>query len=416
MCLLLSAKVPSQPSTQHREMRLLFVHERFGPLGGAEANILLTAKELQGRGHSVAIAHGGAGSTSSADWNQTFGTRFPIDQSASLEESVNQFRPDIIFLHKYSDPRILNTLVSGRQPVVRMVHDHDLYCMRSYKYNYLSREICTRAASPYCIFPCGACIGRSPGTLFPVKWVSYFAKRREIDLNKKFHRMVVATDYMRDELLLNGFSQSQIEIHAPVPNSAKPTDTPSFSDRNLIVYSGQIIRGKGVDVLLRTLAKVESPFECRILGDGNQRTKCELLTDELGLRDRVQFEGFVPQSRIAELYRDASVAVMSSLWPEPFGAAGLEAMRVGLPVVAFDAGGISEWLLDGVNGYLAPWMDSDTFALRLDTLLQDKALARSLGTAGRSLANERFNFDSYVGGLEGLFARAARQGVATQGN
>jgi len=249
-----------------------------------------------------------------------------------------------------------------------------------------------------------------------VKWVSYFAKRREIDLNKKFHRMVVATDYMRDELLLNGFSQSQIEIHAPVPNSAKPTDTPSFSDRNLIVYSGQIIRGKGVDVLLRTLAKVESPFECRILGDGNQRTKCELLTDELGLRDRVQFEGFVPQSRIAELYRDASVAVMSSLWPEPFGAAGLEAMRVGLPVVAFDAGGISEWLLDGVNGYLAPWMDSDTFALRLDTLLQDKALARSLGTAGRSLANERFNFDSYVGGLEGLFARAARQGVATQGN
>src|SRR5471032_1174810 len=108
MCLLLSAKVLSQPSTQHREMRLLFVHERFGPLGGAEANILLTAKELQGRGHTVAIAHGGAGSASCADWVQTFGTRFPINHSASLEESVNQFGPDVVFLHKYSDPRILN--------------------------------------------------------------------------------------------------------------------------------------------------------------------------------------------------------------------------------------------------------------------------------------------------------------------
>ena len=119
-------------------------------------------------------------------------------------------------------------------------------------------------------------------------------------------------------------------------------------------------------MLLESLARVVSPFECVILGDGSQRAECERISRRLGLDGRVHFKGFVPQAQIAGYYRDASLAVMSSLWPEPFGAAGLEAMRCGLPVVAFDAGGIREWLLDGVNGFLVPWMDRDAFARKVD--------------------------------------------------
>jgi glycosyltransferase involved in cell wall biosynthesis len=152
---------------------------------------------------------------------------------------------------------------------------------------------------------------------------------------------------------------------------------------------------------------VKSPFECVIIGDGRQRPECERLCASLGLSDRVRFTGYVPQTEIAGYYRDASLAVMSSLWPEPFGAAGLEAMRCGLPVVAFDAGGIREWLLDGENGFLVPWMDRDAFARRVDDLLLDKELARRLGLNGRRLVDERFNFDAYIGSLEKLFARSA---------
>jgi glycosyltransferase involved in cell wall biosynthesis len=213
---------------------------------------------------------------------------------------------------------------------------------------------------------------------------------------------------MRDELLRNGFAAAQIEIHAPVPRPAPAGDTPSFGERNLIVYAGQIIRGKGVDVLLESLALVTAPFECVILGDGSQRAACERLSQRLGLAGRVHFAGFVPQARIAGFYREASLSVMSSLWPEPFGATGLEAMRAGLPVVAFNAGGISEWLIDGVNGFLVPWMDRATFAARVDALLLNKALAREQGENGRQLAEKHFNFDSYIGGLERLFTRAAR--------
>jgi glycosyltransferase involved in cell wall biosynthesis len=397
-------------------MRLLFVHERIGSFGGAEANVLVTADELRQRGHSVALAHGRGTQQGEDEWCHVFPDRFPVDQATAgtaLQQALAQFQPDVVFMHKFSDPAVLDTLLACDRPVVRMVHDHDLYCMRGYKYNFFTRRICLRAASAFCVFPCGASIARSTGTGFPLRWVGYGAKRREIDLNKNFHRLIVATGYMRDELLRNGFAADRIEIHAPVPRAAPATDNPSFSDRNLIVYAGQIIRGKGVDVLLESLARVTAPFECVILGDGSQRAECERLSGRLGLQDRVTFAGFVPQARIAGYYRDASLAVMSSLWPEPFGATGLEAMRCGLPVVAFDAGGISEWLLDGVNGFLVPWMDRTTFATRVDTLLNDKPLARRLGESGRTIANERFNFATYIDGLENLFTRAVARTPAS---
>src|SRR6185295_5739782 len=101
-----------------------------------------------------------------------------------------------------------------------------------------------------------------------------------------------------------------------------------------------------------------------------------------------------------------SVAVVSSVWPEPFGAVGLEAMRFGLPVVAFDAGGISEWLVNGHNGFLVPWMDRAAFAARVEELLGDKALARQMGERGRQLVAEQYEFSKYINGLENLFVRA----------
>jgi glycosyltransferase involved in cell wall biosynthesis len=123
------------------------------------------------------------------------------------------------------------------------------------------------------------------------------------------------------------------------------------------------------------------------------------------LADRVHFVGYVPPAEVANYYRTASVALFSSVWPEPFGLAGLEALHYGLPVVAFDAGGVREWLDDGINGLLAPWMDRKEFARRIDVLLADRALAQRLGEQGRVLVRERFSFPRYIRELEQLFLR-----------
>jgi glycosyltransferase involved in cell wall biosynthesis len=377
-------------------------------MAGAEVNLQLTAAELKSRGHAVGLLHGSATGKGERDWTELFSERFALAEKnnwGTTLETLKLFRPDAVYIHKMSDSGVLQALVKSGVPIVRMVHDHDLYCMRSYKYSPLTRTICTRGAGWHCIFPCGATLARNRNGGLPLKWVSYLARKREIALNRHFARMVVATDYMRLELLRNGFDPRQIEIHAPVPRADETVEPASFSQRNLIIYSGQVIRGKGVDVLLESLARVREPFQCLIFGDGNHRGYCEALTRKLGLMDRVEFMGYVPPAELQKFYADASLAVVSSVWPEPFGAVGLEAMRHGLPVVAFDAGGISEWLRDGENGFLVPWMDREKFAAQVEELLANKALAQELGARGRQLLRDKFNFDQYISGLEDMFLR-----------
>jgi glycosyltransferase involved in cell wall biosynthesis len=396
-------------------LRVLFVHEKFGAFGGAEANLQVVAAELARRGHSVAVLHGDPTGKQELLWENTFPVRFRSSAAtgrADLAEALHGFQPDLIYLHKLADLAVVEALTQCGVPVIRMVHDHDLYCMRSYKYNPLTRCICTRPASAYCLFPCGAPFKRNAGAGFPVSWVSYRAKRREIRLNRRFDQMIVATEYMRDELLRNGFAPERISIHPPVPPVAEAAAPSAFSDRNLLVFSGQLIRGKGVDVLLEALALVRQPFECVILGDGGHRPACEALAQRLGLADRVKFLGFVSRAEIARHYQAASVALVSSVWPEPFGAVGLEAMRCGLPVVGFDAGGIKEWLIDGFNGRLVPWMDRAKYAEALDGLLGNKPEARAMGARGCHWGAERHSFVRYVDGLETFFVRTVQTAVA----
>ena len=391
-------------------MRILYVHERFGALGGAEANAVITAGQLGLRGHQIGILHGPRTGKNEAGWEEAFVERFPLDvgsgATAATQEALRAFRPDVVYVHKMADLQVISTLVDSGVPLVRMVHDHDIYCMRSYKYDYFTRKICTRAAGLACIFPCMACVTRNPDSKgFPLKWVSYTEKKREIALNHLFDRMVVVTDYMRQELLRNGFNDDRIEIHPPVPRMGNLDLRSEFSDRNLILYIGQIIRGKGVDVLLESLAKLKSNFECIILGDGNHRAYCERLSERLGLSDSVHFKGFIPQDELKSYYRDCTVVAMSSLWPEPIATVGLEVMRFAIPVIGFDAGGIKDWLKDGENGFLVPWMDRDLFAARIDTLLQDKDKARAMGERGLEIVSQRYDFPSYIGDLETMFAR-----------
>jgi len=392
-------------------LRILFVHERRGDFGGAESNIRVTATALAQRGHETGLYHGEKSGQALDLWDDAFSWQ---GESASLScaGAIEAFQPDAIYIHKMEDPGILSELQASGLPVVRMVHDHDLYCMRSYKYDPLSRKICPRPASAYCVFPCLACVGKNPGGSLPVKWQSLARKKEEIALNRKFTRMIVAGEFMKGELVKNGFDASRIEIHPPVPVKSTTEPAPSQFKRNLVLYVGQLIRGKGVDVLLESLALVKTPFECIIVGEGSHREYCQELAKKLGLADRVTFTGFVAQDQLQNFFLEASVMAVSSVWPEPFGMTGLEAMRHSLPVVAFDAGGIKEWLADQENGILVPWMDRTAYAAAVDSLLTDKEAARKMGLAGKVRAQENFSFDHYIDGLEDLFTRVSDRSSA----
>jgi len=397
----------------HRPMKLLFVHQHLGAFGGAEANIQLSAAELRARGHQLSLLYQKPTGKGEEAWRDLFTSCTRIETNGGADSFRNILKrdnPDAIYLHTLPDVQVLRALVDSRVPVVRMVHDHALYCLRGYKYNVLSRKICTRPASAACIFPCLAPIARNHDGLFPIKWSSFSERLEQIRLNRLFDHFIVYSDYSRQELIRNGFDAAKISIHVPIESRGDAMAVSSFSDRNLILSAGQIIRGKGVDLLLRALTHVQAPFECLIFGDGNHRVHCERLCRRLGLSERVHFMGYVPRAELWQHYLDATVFAMSSVWPEPFGAVGLEAMRYGLPVVAFDAGGIKEWLIDRVNGFLVPHMDRAHFAARVEQLLRDKTLAREMGAKGAEMLRQKFDFTKYVDGLEAMFSRTIEEG------
>jgi glycosyltransferase involved in cell wall biosynthesis len=396
-------------------MKLLFVHQHLGALGGAEANLLLTAAELQGRGHVLGLLYQQPTGHQEKDWHLAFSACFPLpEQNPALtaQTVLNDFAPDLVFLHNFSHLEVLEVLTQSRVPLVRMVHDHNLYCLRGYKYNYFTRQVCTRPASGYCVFPCLANVVRDHTGPLPVRWASLSAKRQEIRLNQQCDCLVVFSEFMKQELMRNGFEAQRIEVLTPVFADDTPRPLSSLGERNLVLFAGQIIRGKGVDVLLRALARLKTPFEGVIAGEGSHRRHCERLCARLGLQERVHFRGFLSHEELEPYYREASVFAFSSVWPEPLGLAGLEAMRYGIPVVAFDTGGIRQWLRDGQNGFLVPWMDTTLFAARIEELLRDKELARTLGRRGLELVTSEYAPSHAIDSLERLFLRLQREAQA----
>jgi glycosyltransferase involved in cell wall biosynthesis len=221
--------------------------------------------------------------------------------------------------------------------------------------------------------------------------------------------LVVGTNFLKEQLLQGGLDAQRISVLLPAPPPTKPFPRSTFGPRNLIVYVGPIQRPCGVSVLLESLALIRTPFECVLVGDGSYRPFCERLSRRMGLDHRVRFLPGLPVEGLAKLYSESTLLAISSLQPEPLAPVGLQAMHHGLPVVAFDQGGIRDWLSDGENGYLVPCGNRPVFAARMEHLLKDKALAQILGDHGRHRLQREFSFDRYLDDVERVWMQTFQE-------
>jgi spore coat protein SA len=119
---------------------------------------------------------------------------------------------------------------------------------------------------------------------------------------------------------------------------------------------------------------------------------------QAGLEEHVEFQGFVTPDHISECYRGAAILVNPS-YSESFGRALIEAGAVGLPVVASRVGGMPEIIVDGETGLLTPAGDADALAEAIVALLDDGALRRRMGGAGRERAIGSYSWESVADAL-----------------
>jgi glycogen(starch) synthase len=191
---------------------------------------------------------------------------------------------------------------------------------------------------------------------------------------------------------LGGRGAGRVHVVPPGVNPALfagPFEDPFPSiGRPRVVFVGRLAPQKGVRTLVEVARLLKTPgVQVLLVGDGPQRSRLEQEIQRLAVGDVVHLFGFVPHERVPAVLTHADLLVLPSLYEE-LGTILLEAMWVGVPIVASRTGGIPDIIDDGVNGLLVVPGDPEALASAIDRLLADPDLARRLGEAARELARD----------------------------
>ncbi|MBO4618778.1 MAG: glycosyltransferase family 4 protein [Victivallales bacterium] len=373
--------------------KILFIGGPTGFAGGIEQYAFQTAKFLRENGLRVDWC--GFGETHRDA--QRFCSGF--DRIVSVEQILTTDDYKLVALHKLPELGLLTRLrLKFGERLVFWAHDHDLYCPRRHYYTPFGRSNCHRAFAPLRCWLC-AHVTR------PHNWKSLHSNHSALLSELKGHHAVVLSNFMAENLRKNGFTAEKIHLLNPAIQSFYYISNKFYTKVLNIIYVGQLIRGKGVDLMLEALGKLTIPWHARIVGDGPDRTMLETVASRLGIRDHLEFTGWLenPETILSQ----SDVAVFPSRWQEPFGLSGAEAQVHGVPVVAFDVGGVREWLQDGITGYVVPPQDTTAMADRLTKLFQDSTLRQSLSENARQLMQERFSPEHFLADFQKLLAEVS---------
>jgi glycosyltransferase involved in cell wall biosynthesis len=377
-------------------MRVLHVHDRAGFRGGVEQIMHDLADGLGARGWPQALLcreHAG-----DAKFDAAFA------RVCTHVADAAEFRPDVVVLHKWSDARLVESLLA-RHPTLQVAHDHDLYCPRRHKYFPLNHQACGERAGGACLRH--LCLVERRDGLIPIGFTSLPEFRRRMAVARRAGLLVAGSRYSADQLAHNGYPADRIVVIPPVPAAIGRATYLQPGETGRMLFVGQVIRGKGLDLLLDAAARLQGEWRLDVVGEGRQLQECRQQAVRLGIADRVHFAGWVPHTELDEWYRRASFTVVPSRWPEPFGMIGLESMSRGRPVVAFDSGGIRDWLAHEVSGLLVRPGDVDALRHALQQAISTPGLVRRLGYHGARHCLRRFDHGSYLDAMQGALVRAA---------
>lgn len=369
--------------------RIRFVNQYAGIIGGIERYMERTALLLRRNGFTVDCCF----EEKTRDSGRFLAA---FDHAETISDAIghggNEY--DLTVLHKVRDAASVRALRDAGRTAV-FIHDHEYYCPRKSYYYPVTRKNCSRA---YREFICGCCAmlrRPAPDNTFRANFGGFASLWREIRACGEF---VVLSGFMRDILVRQGIPAETINLIPPSITVPGEVSFPETDGKPHILAIGQLIRGKGVDLLLSAMHGVKTPCVLDIVGTGNDEAYLKQLAEPLG--QSVVFHGYSPTPDDA--FRGVHAVVLPWRWQEPFGLVGPEALAHGVPLIGFDVGAIREYLVDGQTGLLVPPGDSGALAEAIDRLLSAPDKAAAMGRRGRELVSARFTDDALLHGWSDL--------------
>ena len=229
---------------------------------------------------------------------------------------------------------------------------------------------------------------------------------------------VAMSRLIRDEMVAAGVPGERIRLlpHGVDTTRFQPADAEERASLRarlglpagiLAVYSGRLLRGKGLETLVDALAEPAVPAELTAIlvgsGEGQALDATEALRRQVAERSldgRVVFAGRT--DRVEDYLRAADLFVFPSIF-EALGIALVEAAACGLPAVASRTGGIVDVVEDGGSGILVPPGDASSLAQGLAALARDAGRREAMGERARAVALARFDERDVLEGYRALF-------------
>lgn len=392
-------------------MKVLIVND-YGTLGGGAEHMSIALRDgLRRRGHDARLF---ASDARHADLPNVaddvcFGSESPVRRLLQvanpwavgrLRSVLSAFRPDVVhvrmFLSQLS-PLIL-PLLYGRPSLLHVVN-YQTICPVNTKV-LADGSACHHRAGMVCHRE--GCVSLA-GVVRTSVQLGLWRRWRDA-----FDVIVANSDATRRRLRAEG-----IEVTETIRNGVPVRPArPRLSSPPTAAFAGRLVAKKGVDVLVRAMARVSERLpEARLLiaGDGPARHDIERLIVRCGVERQVTLLGHRPRAEMEALLAGAWVQAVPSVWEEPFGLVAAEAMMRGTAVVATRAGGLAEQVRDGETGCLVPLGDVDALAGALLTILSDAALAEAMGASGRTIALAELREDLAVDRFVHVYAHASRR-------
>ncbi len=375
-------------------MKVLHLSEFYSPVGGLEQYLLGMCDACEAAGHPTAVVYSTRMGREPSDRERSVyhipgligAAGASPEARAALSAALDREAPDVVVLHELYDPEIVRR-AARRAPTVRFGHSGKMMCPGGRRLWNRSQVICTRPVG----FACQAiayrerCMPRDPRRGLPL-----ITRTRHLGaLYRRWSEMVVPSGFMRDLLLANGFAADRVHVVPYFTTLSAPAATRAPVPGRLFC-AGRLTPEKGVDHAVRALAELAGPTILVVAGEGPARADVERLAHDLGVAGRVRLAGWLSRERMAEEIQQAQVVLFPSLAPESFGIVGIEAMALARPVVAYDAGGVREWLGSDRTGLLIPRGDLRALIGAVRCLLEDPGRAATLGQRGRAVVEERF--------------------------
>ena len=370
-------------------MRIAICTDQYLPLlSGIADSIDILARELEKRGDAVRIyAPQMKGAEPSAmvmrlptiSINETAGISIVVPRGAMAD--IRAFNPDVIHAHTVGIAGLFGWRAARRLGVPLVGTDHTL---PSYYLQYVGADIA------------------------PMRWL---VRKISALYYQRCDAASAPSQMMLDELRAYGFSKPArvisnhipTDLFRPLENRGALKEKLGIGKRAVLLF-GRIAIEKNPQVALDAFARLPSDVQLVVVGDGPYRARFEQEMRERGIESRVRLLGVLRGKPLVEAI-DACDAFLIASKSETQSMTTMQAMACEIPVVAARAGGLPEYVHDNENGFLCDADDAARFADRLQKLLDDEALAKKIGAAGRASVLP-FSPENTCAQFEALYAEA----------